>query len=105
MAVTSRKEQILSMLADSPTDPELVYFLAMEHQSLGESTEALKSFQELVALDADYVPAYVQLGQLLARLEREDEARHVYRTGIAAARKKGEGHAADEMEAFLDSLN
>ena len=105
MAGTSRKEQILAMLADNPTDAELMYFLAMEHQSLGESADALKSFQELVVLDPDYVPAYVQLGQLLARLEREDEARDAYRTGIAAARKKGENHAADEMEAFLDSLN
>ncbi len=104
MANKSRKEQILDMLAANPTDPELLYFLAMEHQSDGESDAALKCFQEVVATAPDYVPSYVQLGQLLTRLEREDEAKHVYHRGIAAAKKKGDRHAADEMEAFLDSL-
>jgi Flp pilus assembly protein TadD len=100
----SRKDQILEMLAANPNDPELLYFLAMEHLGAGETDAALKSFQHLTALAPDYVPAYVQLGQLLTRLEREEEARPVYRTGIAAARKKGDQHAAEEMAAFLDSL-
>ena len=43
-------------------------------------------------------------GQLLTRLNREDDARQVYRTGIAAATKKGDRHAAEEMTAFLDGL-
>jgi Flp pilus assembly protein TadD len=104
MANKSRKEQILEMLAANPSDAELQYFLAMEHLGTGETNAALKSFQDLTALAPDYVPAYQQLGQLLTRLEREDEARHAYRTGIAAARKKGDQHAAEEMAAFLDSL-
>jgi Tfp pilus assembly protein PilF len=104
MANKTRKEQILDMLAANPTDPELVYFLAMEHKSAGETNLALKCFQDVVAMAPDYVPTYVQLGQLLTELEREDEARHVYRSGITAARKKGDTHAAEEMAAFLDSL-
>jgi len=44
------------------------------------------------------------LGQLLTRLNREDDARQVYRTVIAAATKKGDRHAAEEMTAFLDGL-
>jgi Flp pilus assembly protein TadD len=104
MANKSRKEQILEMVAADPADPELRYFLAMEHLGACETDAALKCFKDLTALAPDYVPAYVQLGQLLARLEREDEARAIYRTGIAAARKKGDQHAADEMTAFLDGL-
>jgi len=104
MANKSRKEQISEMLAANPTDPELRYFLAMEHLGAGDTDAALKAFQELTSLDPDYVPAYQQLGQLLTRLEREDEAKHAYSTGIAAARKKGNQHAAEEMAAFLDSL-
>jgi tetratricopeptide (TPR) repeat protein len=105
MASKSRKEQIQDMLANDPNDPELRYFLAMEHQSCGEEEDALKCFQELMASAPDYVPTYVQAGQLLNRLQREDEARQVYRNGIAAARKKGDRHAAEEMEAFLDSIS
>ncbi len=104
MATKTRKEQILDMLSESPSDPELMYFLAMEHQSIGETNEALKCFQDVVAKTPDYVPVYVQLGQMLTRLEREEEARQVYRNGIAVARKKGDQHAAEEMAAFLDSL-
>jgi tetratricopeptide (TPR) repeat protein len=104
MANQTRKEQILEMLAANPTDPELTYFLAMEHLSATETNQAVKCFQDVVAMAPDYVPAYVQLGQLLTRLEREDEARHIYRSGIAAARQKGDTHAAEEMGAFLDSL-
>jgi Tfp pilus assembly protein PilF len=104
MANKSRKEQIQDMLAANPNDAELRYFLAMEQLGAGETDTALKEFQELTALDPDYVPAYQQLGQLLTRLEREDEAKHAYRAGIAAARKKGNQHAAEEMAAFLDSL-
>jgi Flp pilus assembly protein TadD len=100
----SRLEQIREMLADTPDDPELLYFLAMEHQSQGETNDALECFQKVTAKSADYVPAYVQLGQLLTRLNREDDARQVYRTGIAAATKKGDRHAAEEMTAFLDGL-
>jgi Tfp pilus assembly protein PilF len=104
MASKSRKEQIVELLAANPTDPELHYFLAMEYLGAGETDAALKAFQELTVLDPDYVPAYLQLGQLLTRLECEDEARHIYRTGIAAAHKKGNQHAAEEMAAFLDNL-
>jgi tetratricopeptide (TPR) repeat protein len=104
MASKTRKEQIQEMLAANPADSELLYFLAMEHQSLGETADALTCFQDLVATAPDYVPAYVQLGQLLVRQAREDEARDVYRRGIAAGRKKGDHHAADEMTAFLDAL-
>ena len=104
MVNKSRKEQILDMLAANPTDPELVYFLAMEHKSAGETNQAVKCLQDAVAMAPDYVPPYVQLGQLLTEQEREDDARHVYRSGIAAARKKGDTHAAEEMAAFLDSL-
>ena len=105
MANKTRKEQIQELLAADPLDPELTYFLAMEHKSARESNLALKCFQDVVALAPDYVPAYVQLGQLLTELQREEEARHVYRSGITAARKKGDTHAAEEMAAFLDNLD
>jgi hypothetical protein len=53
----------------------------------------------------EYVPAYLQAGQLLARLDREEEARTVFRNGIAVAQKQGDQHAAGEMETFLSTLD
>jgi Tfp pilus assembly protein PilF len=100
----SRKEQIEEMLADEPNDIFLRYGLGMEYVSAGDQATALRCFQELLQLAPDYVPAYVQAGQLCARMNRDDEARAFYRTGIDVARKKGDQHAADEMEGFLMGL-
>lgn len=104
MAGLSRIDQLKAMAADSPDDAELHYFLAMAYVSAGDDGAALNTFRQLAVDSPGYVPAYVQCGQLLARLGREDEAREVFRAGIGAAQKAGDAHAAGEMEAFLDSL-
>ena len=51
------------------------------------------------------MPAYLQAGQVLARLGRDDEARAVYRAGVAAAQRAGDAHAAGELQGFLDMLS
>jgi thioredoxin-like negative regulator of GroEL len=104
MAGASRVEQLKLMLAETPDDAELRYFLAMAYVSVGDEASALECFRKLAADSPGYVPAYVQCGQLLARLGREDEARATFKAGIGAAQKAGDLHAAGEMEAFLDSL-
>ena len=104
MAGGSRVEQLKVMLAETPDDAELRYFLAMAYASAGDEASALDCFRHLAEHSPGYVPAYVQSGPLLARLGREDEARATFRAGIAAAQKAGDLHAAGEMEAFLDSL-
>ncbi len=104
MAGVSRIEQLKAMLAEAPDDAELRYFLAMAYVSAGDDDAALGCFRQLAAESPGYVPAYVQSGQLLAKLGREEEARAAFKAGIAAAHKAGDAHAAGEMEAFLDSL-
>jgi Tfp pilus assembly protein PilF len=104
MAGASRVDQLKAMLAEAPEDAELHYFLAMAYVSAADNDSALACFRQLAAESPGYVPAYVQCGQLLAKLGRDDEARDVFRKGIAAAQKAGDVHAAGEMEAFLDSL-
>lgn len=105
MTGKSRKQQIEEMLAEDPNDPFLRYGLAMEYVSAGQDEEALRCFQELMRVAPDYVPGYMQAGRTLTRLQRDQEARQVYRDGIAQARQKGDGHAAEEMERFLEDLS
>jgi Flp pilus assembly protein TadD len=105
MAGKSRKQQIEEMLAEDPNDPFLRYGLAMEHVSAGQDEEAARCFEELLRVAPEYVPGYMQAGRALERLHREDEARALYRAGIAMARQKGDLHAAEEMEGFLDNLS
>ncbi len=104
MSGKTRKEQLLELLELDPNDPFVRYGLAMEHVAAGQDEEALGYLQELLRRDADYVPGYLQAGRALIRLGRDDEARTTLRTGIAAATRKGDDHAAGEMAGFLESL-
>ena len=100
----TRAEQLREMIADDPNDAMSPYFLAMEHVRAGETDQALAQFHEMFALTPEYVPAYLQAGQLLARLGQAGEARDVFRHGIDLARRQNDEHAAGEMEAFLQQL-
>lgn len=104
MTGKTRKQQIEEMLADDPHDPFLRYGLAMEHVSAGQDEEAVRYFEQLLQTTPDYVPGYMQAGRTLARLNRVEDARAVFEAGIAAARQKGDLHAAEEMTGFLDGL-
>lgn len=105
MTGKSRKQQIEEMLADDPHDPFLRYGLAMEHVSAGQDEEAVRCFRDLLQRTPDYVPGYMQAGRALARLNRLEDARALFQSGIAAARKQGDLHAAEEMTGFLDGLD
>jgi Tfp pilus assembly protein PilF len=104
MAGQTRKQQIEEMLAEDPNDPFLRYGLAMEYVSAGDDEAAVRCLRELSAVDPNYVPAYQQAGQALVRLGRPDEAGDALRQGIAVARRKGDAHAADEMQGMLEGL-
>jgi tetratricopeptide (TPR) repeat protein len=105
MTAKSRKQQLQDMLADDPNDPFLRYGLAMECISEGDDDQAVKCFRELFAVAPDYVPAYLQAGQTLTRLDRVSEAQEMFRTGITIANKVGDAHAAGEMQGFLEGLS
>jgi tetratricopeptide (TPR) repeat protein len=92
------------MLAEEPNDPFLNYGLAMEHVSAGDHEEAVRRFEHLIRIAPDYVPAYLQAGQALVRLNRPADARTILAQGLEAARRQGNQHAYDEMAALLTSL-
>jgi len=105
MALKTRRHQIEEMLVDNPDDAFLHYCLAMEFVSAKDDEGAVRAFQKLFAVDSAYIPAYLQAGQALSRLERVDEARRIFLRGIDAARQKGDVHALGEMQGFLDGLD
>jgi cytochrome c-type biogenesis protein CcmH/NrfG len=104
MTAKTRKQQIEEMLADDPNDVELRYMLAMEYVSQSDDAGAVRCFQELIAATPEYPPAYHQAGRALQRLNRIDEARTLLNQGIPIALKKGDQHAAGEMQELLDYL-
>jgi len=100
---TPRMDQIEALLTDDPADPFLRYALAMEYVSAGDDATAAEHLLRLTA-DTTYVPAFLQAGQVLNRLNRESEAAEALRRGISAARQQGDSHAEGEMSALLATL-
>jgi Tfp pilus assembly protein PilF len=91
-------------VAKKPDDAFSRYGLAMECMNSGDTAAANGHFRTLLQQNDDYVPAYLMYAQMLARESRNDEARQVLSTGIAAAAKKGDQHARLEMEALLTEI-
>jgi Tfp pilus assembly protein PilF len=100
---TPRTEQIEAMLAETPGDAELRYFLAMEYLSAGDEAGAAERLRALTA-DSTYVPAFLMAAQVLARRGQEADACAILRKGVAEAQRQGNAHAAGEMQGLLDSL-
>jgi tetratricopeptide (TPR) repeat protein len=101
----SRREQIESMLADSPNDTFLKYALAMEFENEQEHEKSLALHRDLMNDSPPYVPSFFMSGQQLAELDRIEEAREIVKQGITQAENQGDLHAASEMRTFLDSLD
>ena len=106
MARTPRMAQIEALLAEDPNDPFLWYGLAMEHASGGDDAECANVLRDLIqrTAAAPYVPAYLQCGQALIRLDRTDEAAAVLRTGVEVAGRARDFHAQGEMQGVLSSI-
>ncbi|MEM7454413.1 MAG: hypothetical protein AAF456_08650 [Planctomycetota bacterium] len=100
----SRREQLESMLADSPDDTFLRYALAMEWGAEGDDEKGVEIFRALMADAPPYVPAFFMCGQSLVRLDRNEEAKEVLTAGIGQAREQNDLHAAGEMTEFLASI-
>jgi Tfp pilus assembly protein PilF len=104
MSSQSRKQQIEEFLKEDPADPFLRYGLAMEYVREHDDEGATRCLEELLAVRPDYVPAYQQAGQAFVRLGRADDARAMFKRGIAAAREHNDQHAMEEMQGFLAAL-
>jgi hypothetical protein len=100
----TRRQVLEEFVAKKPDDAFSRYGLAMECMNGGDPATADLHFRALLERNADYIPAYLMYGQLLARESRTVEAKQVLSNGITAAAKKGDHHASSEMEALLTEL-
>ena len=101
----TRRQALEEFVAKKPDDAFSRYGLAMECMNSGDPRAADQHFRALLERNADYVPAYLMYGQLLARESRTSEAKRILSSGMAAAAKKGDQHARSEMETLLNELS
>ena len=73
----------------------------MEYVNSGSLEDAVREFEAILSADPAYSAAYFHGGQTLEKLARLDDARDLYRRGIAATR---DAHARSELQAALDIL-
>jgi predicted Zn-dependent protease len=101
----SRRQMLEEFIAKKPDDAFSRYGLALECSNTGDVAAADTHFRALTDQFPDYIPAYLMYAQMLARIERADDARQILTKGISAASHKGDDHARSEMESLLADLS
>jgi Tfp pilus assembly protein PilF len=96
-----RLNTLRELLAADPANTFARYGLAMEHLRSGDLEGAVQEFESVLTTDPNYSAAYYHGVQTLEKLGRLDQARDLYRRGIAATR---DPHALSELQAALDIL-
>jgi hypothetical protein len=99
--MSKRLEFLIKTTSNPAADSFAWYALALEYKGLGRIDDALETFGKLRERDPGYVPMYLMCGTMLLEAERVVDARGWLEAGLEAARKKGDTHAAGEIESAL----
>lgn len=100
-----RIAMLSEILAQDPNNAFARYGLAMEYSNSGNTEQALEEFKKLLSTNPDYAAGYFMAAQTLMKSERRDEAREMLENGIIAAQRKGDSHAASEMQGMLEEIS
>ena len=91
----------LEKLLGTPRDGALLrYSLGIEYLKMESADKATGYLREAVARDPGYSAAWRALGKALEAVAQPADALEAYRSGIAAAQKKGDKQAEKEMTVF-----
>jgi Tfp pilus assembly protein PilF len=91
----------LEKLLATPRDGALLRFaLGMEYLKIENSGKAAEHLHQAVVKDPGYSAAWRALGKALESTGQTAEALEAYRSGIAAAQKKGDKQTEKEMTVF-----
>jgi Tfp pilus assembly protein PilF len=99
-----RIEKLKAFLAQSPADSFVQHALALEYVKLNDDAAAKAEWETLLARDEDYVGSYYHLAKLLERQGQKDEAIATYEKGLQVAKKTGDRHAYNELQAAYEDL-
>lgn len=100
----SRIEQLQQFLAKTPDDLFLNHAIALEYIKQDQDETARTYFEKNLAFDAQYIATYYHLGKLLERNGQAAQAIRIYEQGMQAAKKAGDQHAYNELQAAHEDL-
>ena len=102
--MSERLEKLRNMLQRQPSDPFLLYGVAMEFKKIGDATQAIDYLKRTLSADPNYCYAYHQLGQVHESQGDLESAKGAYRQGIEAANRSGDAHAKEEISGALSMI-
>ena len=97
-------ERFEALLASGKDGALLRFSLGMQYLNAGDAARAVPHLKRAIEQDPAYSAAWKLLGKALAQTGANAEAIEAYRSGIAAAEKRGDKQAAKEMTVFLRRL-
>jgi len=100
----NRIEILTGFLQQDPNDSFSRYALALEYVKAGQTDDARREFETVLANDPEYVATYFQLAGFYRTLGLKHEAERTYRAGIVVASKAGDSHTQSELEGALEAL-
>jgi tetratricopeptide (TPR) repeat protein len=98
-------ETLRGLLEQDPANSRFRYMLAMELVNTGDLSAAVGEFTALLEKDPTYGAGYYHGGQTLEKLGRVEDARALYRRGIAATGQSGDAHTQSELQGALDLIS
>lgn len=101
---TTRLETLRKVLEAEPNDSFTRYALGLEYGSLNMIEESKDVFEELRAMDPNYLATYYQLGKVYERLGDENAARKIYEKGLYVATSQNDMHTKEELQQAMDDL-
>ncbi len=100
-----RIEKLKEYLKTAQKDSFLQHALALEYIKLGNDEEARKLFTEILLREPTYIGSYYHLAKLLERTNQTDKAITIYEKGMAEARRAGDNHSYNELQAAHEELS
>lgn len=99
-----RIAKIKEFLVANPTDNFLRHALALEYIKTGEDVQARELFEAVLGASPDYIGSYYHLAKLLEKLQETALAIQWYEKGMEEAKKAGDHHAYNELQAAYEDL-
>lgn len=106
--LSPRLVQLQKLLEKAPKDAFLLYAAALEFKKLEMFPEALEHLARTLEIDADYLYAYYQQGQILEQMEGDENvaaAKLAYEAGMKHAKAKGDQKALSELTGARHGLD
>lgn len=100
----NRKDTLIDMLKDDPSDAFLQYALALEWLKENNQPEALALLKKLVETQPEYLPTYYQLGKLMEQQGQIEAAIATYKKGEKIASEQRDLKTKSELSEAIWEL-